>query len=180
MRERLAGCFDDGVSASLAALGDVDPKEQVAKYLADAHAIEEQSTGLLVRASGRGDGDLAAAYASHLVETRAQAQAIEERLDALGRDPSTMKDSLMRLGAFNWATFFEAHPDTPGKLAAFAYAFEWLEIGGYEQLKRVAARAGDDETVQLAERILAEERHAAETLRRLLPEAAQLSLMVSR
>ena len=44
----------------------------------------------------------------------------------------------MRLGAVNWATFFKAHPDTPGKVAAFAYAFEHLEIGGYEQLLRVA------------------------------------------
>ena len=32
----------------------------------------------------------------------------------------------------------QAHPDTPGKLAAFVYAFEHLEIGGYEQLARVA------------------------------------------
>ena len=49
----------------------------------------------------------------------------------------------MRLGALNWNTFFRAHPDTPGKLAAFAYAFEHLEIGGHEQLKRVALRAGE-------------------------------------
>jgi ferritin-like metal-binding protein YciE len=87
-----------------------------------------------------------------------------------------MKDSLMRAGGFNWATFFELHPDTPGKLAAFAYAFEWLEIGGYEQLKLVAMRAGDTETAALAEGIVAEERTAAEKLRGLLPEAAKLSL----
>ena len=84
----------------------------------------------------------------------------------------------MRMGAMNWTAFFEAHPDTPGKLAAFAYAFEWLEIAGYEQLSRVATRAGDTETVQLAQRISAEERAAAEKLRGLLPEAARLSLMV--
>ena len=85
----------------------------------------------------------------------------------------------MRMGAMNWTAFFEAHPDTPGKLAAFAYAFEWLEIAAYEQLKRVATRAGDTETVQLAQRIIAEERAAAEKLRGLLPEAARLSLMVN-
>lgn len=176
MRERLEGCFDEGVARSLEALGQTDLNEQVTKYLADAHAIEEQAIQLLERAAGRGDGALSAAYASHLAETRAQAQAVEARLDALGRDPSTMKDALMRMGAINWGTFFELHPDTPGKLAAFAYAFEWLEIGGYEQLKRVATRAGDTETVRLAERILGEERAAAETLRGLLPEAAKLSL----
>jgi ferritin-like metal-binding protein YciE len=176
MRERLEGCFDEGVEESLKALGDVDLKEQVAKYLADAHAIEEQAIQLLEHASSRNDGSLTAAYSAHLAETRVQAQAVEARLDALGRDPSTMKDSLMRMGAINWGTFFEAHPDTPGKLAAFAYAFEYLEIGGYEQLKRTAARAGDTETAALAGRIAAEERAAAEKLRTLLPEAARLSL----
>jgi len=176
MRERLEGCFDEGVEESLRALGDVDLKEQVAKYLADAHAIEEQAIQLLEHASSRDDGSLTAAYSAHLAETRVQAQAVEARLDALGRDPSTMKHSLMRMGAINWGTFFEAHPDTPGKLAAFAYAFEYLEIGGYEQLKRTAARAGDTETAALAGRIAAEERAAAEKLRTLLPEAARLSL----
>ena len=70
----------------------------------------------------------------------------------------------MRIGAVNWGGFFKGHPDTPGKIAAFAFAFEHLEIGGYEQLKRVAQKAGDEETVQLAERILAEERAAAQKI----------------
>ena len=176
MRERLESCFDAGVESSLAALGDVDLNDQVAKYVADAHAIEEQAIQLLERASKRDDGSLAAAYRTHLEETRGQATALETRLDAIGRDPSTIKDTLMRVGAMNWAAFFEAHPDTPGKLAAFAYAFEWLEIGGYEQLKRVAQRAGDQETERLAERILLEERNAQAKLWSLLPEAGRLSL----
>jgi ferritin-like metal-binding protein YciE len=176
MRERLEGCFDAGVDASLKALGDVDLGEQVGKYLADAHAIEEQALKLLERAAARDDGSLTGAYTMHLEETRGQAAALEARLDEVGRDPSTMKDALMRMGAVNWAAFFEAHPDTPGKLAAFAYAFEWLEIGGYEQLKRVAQRAGDTETEKLAERILSEERAAQAKLWSLLPEAARLSL----
>lgn len=37
-------------------------------------------------------------------------------------------------------------------------------LGGYEQLKRVAQRAGDIETAQTAERILAQERLAAERI----------------
>jgi ferritin-like metal-binding protein YciE len=65
----------------------------------------------------------------------------------------------MRVGALNWGAFFAAQPDTPGKLAAFA--FEHLEIGGYEQLRRVAERAGDRATVAAAEQILVQERAAA-------------------
>jgi ferritin-like metal-binding protein YciE len=176
MRERLEGCFDEAVEASLGALEPDDLREQVAKYLADAHAIEEQSIALLERAAGRGDGTLTRAYDEHLAESRDQAETIEARLDALGSGTSTLKDAAMKMGALNWAAFFEAHPDTPGKVAAFAYAFEYLEIGGYEQLKRVALRAGDAETAALADRIVAQERNAASTLRGLLPEAAQLAL----
>jgi ferritin-like metal-binding protein YciE len=176
MKDRLGECFDEAVDASLAAVGREDLEEQLGKYLADAHALEQQAIGLLERASARDGGALSDAYEEHLVETRDHAEAIEERLNSLGRDPSSLKDALMRMGAINWATFFEAHPDTVGKRAAFAYAFEHLEIGGYEQLKRVAERAGDQETAQLAARILEQERNAASTLRSLFPEAAQLAL----
>jgi ferritin-like metal-binding protein YciE len=83
---------------------------------------------------------------------------------------------VLRLGALNWGLFFQAHPDTPGKLAAFAYAFEHLEIGGYEQLTRVALRADDGQTAALAERILAQERAAADTVSATFDQVAEASL----
>jgi ferritin-like metal-binding protein YciE len=79
-------------------------------------------------------------------------------------------------GVSNWATFFQAHPDTPGKVAAFAYAFEHLEIGGYEQLMRVARADGDEETARMANEILAEERNAAATIASRWDAAATVSL----
>ena len=91
-------------------------------------------------------------------------------------DTSAEQYALMRLGALNWGTFFQAHPDTPGKLAAFAYAFEHLEIGGYELLVRVATRAGDDETVRVANTILGQERAAATKIASLWDVAADASL----
>src|SRR4029079_8787428 len=89
---------------------------------------------------------------------------------------STLKDTAMRAGALNWGMFFQAHPDTPGKLACFAYAFEHLEIAGYEELKRVAERVGDEETRTVAERILAEERSAAASLSGSFDLAVEASL----
>jgi ferritin-like metal-binding protein YciE len=115
-------------------------------------------------------------YSEHLGETREHAEAIEARLDALGGDPSSMKDAAMRLGALNWGAFFQGHPDTPGKLAAFARAFEHLEIGGYEQLRRVAERAGDEETADVVVRILAQEREAAARIAGAFGEAVEASL----
>jgi ferritin-like metal-binding protein YciE len=72
---------------------------------------------------------------------------------------------LLRVGGVNLGAFFGAQPDTPAKLAGFAFAFEHLEIAAYEQLLRVARRAGDDETARIAERIVGEERAAAAAIR---------------
>jgi hypothetical protein len=48
------------------------------------------------------------------------------------------KDGALRLGALDRGVFFAAQPDTPAKLAGFAYAVENLEIVAYELLLRVA------------------------------------------
>jgi ferritin-like metal-binding protein YciE len=177
MAERLEGLFDASVQASLDAHPTDDLKERLVSYLADAHAIEQQSIGLLERALEVSPaGDLHAAYEQHLQESRRHSQLVEQRLEALGGSPSGVKDAAMRLGALNWATFFKAHPDTPGKVAAFAYAFEHLEMGGYEQLIRVAERAGDAETARVARTILAEERAAAGTLAGCWDEAVSAAL----
>lgn len=82
----------------------------------------------------------------------------------------------MGLGALSWGAFFKAQPDTPGKLAAFAYAVEHLEIAGYEQLKYVAEQADDPATVALAESILRQERDAADQIGQTLARGALASL----
>jgi ferritin-like metal-binding protein YciE len=72
--------------------------------------------------------------------------------------------------------FFRAQPDTPAKLAAFAYAFEHFAIGAYEMLRRVAKRAGGTETVEVAARILAEEEAAADAIHARFGEALDAAL----
>jgi len=177
MIERLESGYDRSVDASLRELEPDDLSEQLGKYLGDAHAIEEQAIQLLERAPRISeDGALARVLSDHLGESRRHAELVEERLNALGDDSSTLKDAALRLGALNWGAFFQGHPDTPGKLAAFTYAFEHLEIGGYEQLKRVARRAGDDGTITVADRILGEERAAAGRIAGVFDEAVTASL----
>jgi ferritin-like metal-binding protein YciE len=176
MAQRLEAAFDDAVRASLRDL-QPDMPQQLNKYLADAHAIEAQAMQLLQRGPRiAGDEQLATVLSEHLVETDRHQELVRERLEARGGSPSRLKDSAMRLGGLNWGGFFSAHPDTPGKLAAFAYAFEHLEIGGYEQLRRVAETAGDPETVEVAQRILGEERAAAQRLAELWDRAMEASL----
>jgi ferritin-like metal-binding protein YciE len=174
---RLEASFDRSVDASLREVGRDDLGKQLRKYLADAHAIEEQAIKLLERAPDiSGAPTLDRIYEDHLAETRDHGEMVAERLEALGGDPSSVKDAALRLGALNWGAFFQAHPDTPGKLAAFAYAFEHLEIGGYEQLRRVAVKANDTATAELAERILQQEREAAGRIAGAFDEAARAAL----
>jgi ferritin-like metal-binding protein YciE len=177
MMKRLEATFDVAVDASLRTVKRDDLQEQLRKYLADAHAIEAQAIALLERGPKlAGTERLEKIYEEHLAETRDHSEMVEERLSALGGDPSTLKDAALRLGGLNWAAFFRGHPDTPGKLAAFARAFEHLEIGGYEQLKRVAERAGDHETATLVGKILEDERTASERIGAAFDDAIDASL----
>jgi ferritin-like metal-binding protein YciE len=177
MAGRLADRFDRAVEASLREVAPDDLGEQLNKYLADAHAIEAQAIQLLTLGPRiAGEPGLESVLAEHLDETRAQQEAVHERLRLRGGRPSRFKDVALRGGGVNLGGFFGAQPDTPAKLAGFAFAFEHLEIGAYEQLKRVARRAGDEDTAALAERICGEERAAAAAVRERFEAAVEASL----
>lgn len=177
MAKRLEGLFDQAAEASLQALDPHDLEDQLDAYLADAHAIEEQAAQLLGKGPKlAGDPALASAYEQHLAETKGHRKALEARLEARGAKPSKLKDAALRVGALNWGAFFAAQPDTPAKLAGFAFAFEHLEVAAYELLRRTAERARDRETAQVAQRIVTEERAAAELIRSLFPRALDASL----
>ena len=177
MMQRLEASIDETVEAALRDHPRDDLNTLLRKYLADAHAIEEQAIALLERAPKLvEDPQLESIFTDHLAETRDHAELIQERLHVLGDDPSSLKDAAMRLGALNWGAFFQGHPDTPGKLTAFAYAFEYLEIGGYDQLKRVADRLGDAQTGRIVDHILEQERAAATKLAGAFNIAALVSL----
>jgi ferritin-like metal-binding protein YciE len=177
MAERLAAGFGRAVEASLREVAPEDLGRQLGKYLADAHAIESQALQLLEQGEAiAGEAGLRKVLADHLEETRAQQAAVEARLDARGERPSRFKNVLLRVGGLNLGGFFGAQPDTPAKLAGFAYAFEHLEIAAYEQLRRVAQRAGDEETARIAERIAGEERAAATAIRAQFEPAMDAAL----
>jgi len=166
MAGRLAANFDRAVDASLRGVAADDLTDRLASYIGDAHAIESQALQLLEQAPSIGDEpELAKVFRDHLEETRSQQAAVGARLEAHGARPSRFKDALLRVGGMNLGAFFGVQPDTPPKLAGFAFAFEHLEIAAYELLRRVAERAGDQETARVAERIAGEERAAAAAIR---------------
>lgn len=177
MAGRLQASFPAAVDASIRAVGRSDLEDQQRRYLADAHAIEVQAGQLLERGPKlAGDPELARIYAQHLGETREHERLVTQALGALGGEPSRLKDAAMAAGGINWAGFFRAQPDTPGKLAAFTYALEHLEIGGYEQLLQVAQLRDDAVTAATVAQIVQQERVAAERIEAAFDRAAAASL----
>ncbi len=177
MADRLVGLFDRAVDASLQDKDTEAMGKQLDAYLADAHAIEEQATQLLKKGPKLvGVDELASAFEDHLAETRQHSELIEQLLRARDESPSAIKDAALRLGALNLGMFFKAQVDTPVKLAGFAYAFEHLEVAAYELLGRVAARVGDEETVNATLGIVVQERAAAARVHGLFDQALEASL----
>jgi ferritin-like metal-binding protein YciE len=180
MADRIAALWDRAVEASLREKGADDVEKDLVKYLRDAHALEVQATQLLESGPQIAGFDaLADVFREHLEETRAHRQLIDQRLGAHDAGPSRFQAGAMRAGALNLGMFFKAQPDTPVKLAGFAYAFEALEVGAYELLTRVAERAGDQETAGVARRILADERLAAERIAATWDAAVEVGPTVS-
>jgi ferritin-like metal-binding protein YciE len=163
MADRVAQRWDAAVDASLREKDAEATRKEIVKYLRDAHALEAQAIQLLEAGPNiAGFDELSRLFETHLAESREHQRLVDERLQELGSAPGRVQAIALRGGALNLGLFFKAQPDSPIKLAGFAYAFEALECGAYELLTRTARRAGDEATAALAQRILQQERAAAE------------------
>jgi ferritin-like metal-binding protein YciE len=127
--------------------------------------MEEKSLQTLQAAVAvAGDPQLESLYQGHVMETQQHLELLKQRLDAHDASRSLLKDLGGRLAAVGVGAGLVSQPDTPAKLLAVAYGFEHFEIAMYELLRRVAERAGDHDAVEMADKILVNERQAAEKL----------------
>ncbi len=178
MMQRLEACFDRAEAASH---GGTPPDEfgaQMLKHLKESHALEMQADKLLERArhmSPQG-ANLDQACRNMLSEAREHAGVLELRLKTLGSDVSKVLDAAMAFGGFNWGLFFQAQADRPAKMAAFAFAFLHLQIGGYELLLRFAQRAGDGRSEQICRQVLADKRALAARLEATFDDAVEVTI----
>jgi ferritin-like metal-binding protein YciE len=123
-----------------------------------------------------GDERLCRVFEEHLVETEDQERRVRERLEALGGKPSKLKDAAGAGGGWAMAAFAASQPDTPGKLTMHAFSYEHMELAAYELLKRLAERAGDEETARMAADIATQEARMAERLEQSFDTAVEASL----
>jgi ferritin-like metal-binding protein YciE len=140
---------------------------QLVSYLTDAHAIERQALVAHPRDTPAlaGDPGLARALEDHLVESEKHERLLREQLRALDAGPPAVGEAAPAATGGGVTMFAQAQPDTPGRLAAHAYAYEHLELAAHELLARVAERAGD-----------LQERGATARLRRSFDSAFAASL----
>src|SRR3954471_24898374 len=151
--------------------------EQLIKYLADAHSIEEQALQQMKQAPGlAGDPALAEAFEQHLAETERHEALTRERLEALDASPSKFKDLVMKVGGQGFVWFAQSQPDTTGKLVAHGYSYEALEFASYELLLRVALEVGDHETARIAREIRDDEQRMRDRLGSLFDQSVDTSL----
>jgi len=135
-----------------------DLREKLVDYLQDTHAMEQNVLRMLDSMIGTTtDQETVARLRQHRGETERHEQLIRGRLEALGAGTSTVAEAAAVVGALLKGVGDQVRPDKPGKNARDGYVTEHLEIASYELLERLATRAGDPETAQVARTIRQDE-----------------------
>lgn len=152
-------------------------EDQLIAYLKDAHGLEQMSL-LMTKAAAKttSDPEMRQMFERHHQETEDHERQIRRRLEAHGQGTSTLKDIAGRVAAIGKGVAATLPSDTPARLARDGYVHEHTEIAAYELLARVADRAGDTETADVARRILSNERETAERIASSWDHAAELAL----
>ena len=139
--------------------------DQLIKHLDEAHAMEHDVLRMLDgMISTTRDPDVLRELEHHRVETQEHAEQMRARLRAHGATPSAVRQLTGIVGALAKLPLDMVRSEKAGRNARDGFATEHMEIAAYELLKRVATRAGDDETVETCDRILEQERRMAEAI----------------
>jgi ferritin-like metal-binding protein YciE len=152
-------------------------EDQLVTYLKDAHALEQMSLQMTqTAAKATDDPQLHELFEHHHQETEEHERLIRERIEAHGESTSKLKDLGGRFAAMSKGMESMLPSDAPGRLARDGYVQEHTEIAAYELLCRVADRAGDTQTADVARRILENERETAEKIAATWGHATDLAL----
>jgi ferritin-like metal-binding protein YciE len=152
-------------------------KAQLVKHIDEAHAMEQNVLRMLDgMISTTDDPEILDALEHHKLQTQQHADRMAQRLEAHGASPSATRQIGGVLGALAKMPLDFLRGEKAGRNARDGYATEHLEIASYELLRRVAQKAGDDETAQAATEIIAEEAAMAKLIEAHWDTFAELSL----
>jgi ferritin-like metal-binding protein YciE len=154
-----------------------DLKGQLTKHIDEAIAMEQDVLQMLdSMIASTDDVDIKNELREHKIETERQSDRLRARLEAHGAEPSLVRQAGGVMGALMKNVVDAARSEKAGRNARDGYATEHMEIASYQLLERIAARAGDEETADVARQNRAEEEAMAEKFDRHWDRFAELSL----
>jgi ferritin-like metal-binding protein YciE len=140
-------------------------KEKLVDYVQDAHAMERNSLMMLKSMlSHTDDPGMRHLLEHHVEETEQHAARLRSRLEVMGEGTSKTREGGALLGSMFKGVLDQVRSDKPSKDARDGYLTEQLEIASYELLHRLADRAGDRETAEIARLNLEDERSMAQKI----------------
>jgi ferritin-like metal-binding protein YciE len=132
-------------------MAESELQTKLGDYVEDAHAMESNVLQMLDSMIGTTDDDqILRQLEQHRKQTERHQERLRGRLEALGRDTSTRKEAQTLAGALLKGVTDRVRGDKPGKNARDGFITEHMEIAAYELLERLALRAGDEKTAQVA------------------------------
>jgi ferritin-like metal-binding protein YciE len=152
-------------------------KDQLVKHLDEALAMEQNVLRMLDGMIETTDDDeITSELRQHKLETEQHAERLERRLGAYDASPSTVREAAGIMGALLKSVVDMTRQEKAGRNARDGYATEHLEIASYELLERVAVKAGDEETAEVARQNRADEEKMAKKIESNWDKFAELSL----
>jgi ferritin-like metal-binding protein YciE len=152
-------------------------RAQLVRHIDEAHAMEQNVLRMLDgMIATTDDPQILDALEHHKLQTQNHSDRMAARLEAHGASPSTVRQIGGVLGALAKMPLDFVRGEKAGRNARDGYATEHLEIASYELLRRIARKAGDDETAQAATEIIAEEAAMAKLIEEHWDTFAELSL----
>jgi ferritin-like metal-binding protein YciE len=146
-------------------MADNKLQEKLVDYVQDAHAMEQTvSTMLDSMIATTDDPEITEMLKQHKRQTQEHERRLRERLDAMGAGTSATR-SVGGLGAALFKGVGDvARTDKPAKNARDGFMTEHMEIAAYELLERLAKRAGDEQTAEVARLNRADEQAMAKKI----------------
>jgi ferritin-like metal-binding protein YciE len=140
-------------------------EDKLVKHLDEAYAMEQSGLRLLdSMIETTEDQEMRQELEQHMRETEKQAERLKRCLEAHDASPSAIREAGGIVGALLKDVVDLPRRDKTARNARDAYATEHMEIASYELLGRVATRAGDAETAQVAGVNLHEEEEMAQRI----------------
>ena len=152
-------------------------KDQLVKHIDEALAMEQSVLRMLDgMISSTDDEEIRSELRHHKLETEQHAERLEKRLAAHDASPSTVREMTGLMNALMKGVLDRVRNEKAGRNARDGYATEHLEIASYQLLERVAQRAGDEETAEVARLNRKDEEAMAKKIEANWDKFAELSL----